>query len=86
MIIMNPSSSVTFEKWATDLTRSLPQLIIPLPSKGVDKWWQWADSLVSINRLYSLPLSNKSKFPKPENWREWANLFIQDVQAINFTN
>jgi hypothetical protein len=83
---MNPSSYVTFEKWATDLTRSLPQLIIPLPMKEVGNWWQWANNFVSVNRLYNLPLSNKGKFPVEESWRDWANLCIQDLQSINFTN
>lgn len=84
MIIMNASSYTTFEKWATDLTRSLPHLIIPLPIRGVKKWRQWADNFVAVNKLYNLPLSNKNKFAKDESWKDWANLFIQDVQSINF--
>lgn len=83
MIIMTPSY-ISFEKWAIDITRSIPQLIVPIPRDGVKKWWEWVNHFIAVNRLYNLPLGNRTQYPHEDDWRKWANLFIQEVQTINF--
>lgn len=80
MIITVPVQ-ISFENWANDLNRTMPMLSIPIPTKGVNNWWEWANSLVDLNRLYDLPDGDKSTFPKVEDWKKWAFLFIQTLQT-----
>lgn len=84
MTIMLPIST-TFVAWANDLNRSLPMLSIPIPTKGVDNWWEWANSLIGINHLYNMPSGSKSMFPHNEDWKKWAFLFVQSVQTMKLT-
>jgi hypothetical protein len=80
MTVMLPGSS-TFTNWVNDLNRSLPALTIPIPTKGVDNWWEWVNQFIKINHGYELPTGDKKMFPKTDDWVKWANLFIQAVQT-----
>lgn len=84
MIIMTPTQT-TFEKWALDLKRSVPTLIIPIPRDGVSKWWEWANTFIALNKLYSIPLSNRNAFPKEDDWKKWASFFIQNIQSVTLS-
>jgi len=84
MNIMTPHNT-TFERWALDLNRSIPSFIIPIPSKGVEYWWDWVNTLINMNNLYSLPIGNRSTFPLVTDWKKWALQFIQSVQSSNIS-
>lgn len=84
MIVMVPVG-VDFKNWANDLNRSLPQLSVPFPTKGEDDWWYWVAQFINANRIYNLPTGSRSQFPKAEDWRKWAYLFIQSIQHVNLT-
>jgi hypothetical protein len=49
-----------------------------MPEKTAKTWWAWANLLLAINKLGYLTIADKSMFPKEEDWRKWAWLFIKD--------
>lgn len=74
---------ISLYHWGNSLRQSLPELSIPNLPKTDENWWKWADQLIAINRLANITIADKRSFPKPENWRDWAWLFIKNYETIN---
>lgn len=70
---------ITLENWTADLNISVPQLTVPTLMKG-QSWWDWANDLISINKLTNIVIPDKQSFPLEEDWRKWAYTLIQSIQ------
>lgn len=69
---------IDFHTWAKQIQQDLPDLVIPLP--GPQKYWQqWANQLIAINELWNAPLATKIVFGDINDWRRWANYFVETV-------
>jgi len=70
----------TFQEWFMDLNRSFPGLIVPTPLPDMT-WWHSAMQLISFNGklLSHVVLPQKSSFPKENDWKRWAMMFIQSI-------
>lgn len=71
---------ISFKDWILDLNRTFPGLIVPIPMEN-DSWWKSSMLLISINGsiLSHVILPLKSAFPKEEDWKKWAFMFIQSI-------
>lgn len=69
---------IDFKTWATQIQQDLPNLVVPLPDT-VDTWQDWANQLISVNELWNAPLATKIVFGKTEDWRRWANYFVETI-------
>lgn len=69
--------NLSFYTWSNSLRQSLPALNVPMPNKTAKNWWVWAYLFLAINNLGFLPLPDKAMFPKEEDWRKWAWLFLK---------
>jgi hypothetical protein len=70
----------TFQEWLIDLNRSFPGLIVPTPLPNQD-WWKLAMMLIFLNGklLSNVVLPMKQAFPKNDDWKKWALMFIQST-------
>lgn len=70
---------ITLENWTADLNISVPQLVVPTLMQG-QSWWDWANDLISINKLTNIVIPDRQSFPLEEDWRKWAYTLIQSIQ------
>ena len=69
---------ISFKDWASQIRVNLPFMDFPNPEKE-DEWWDWAAQVINLNSLNQVPVPDKTTYPKPEDWREWAKFFIGSV-------
>jgi hypothetical protein len=67
--------NISFEKWATYIQDSLPDIDFPLACP-VEEWRSWAEQVVRNNGLRNVPLPVGQSFSQTENWKEWAAFFV----------
>lgn len=73
---------VSFYQWGNSLRQNVPNLIVPNPDKTEKDWWKWANLLISVNKLAYITLADRRMFPKSEDWRKWAWLFIKNYELV----
>lgn len=81
MSTINLPQHYTFREWFMDLNRSYPQLIVPTPLPNQD-WTTSALLLLAINGslIAHVVVPLKQVFPKENDWRKWAMMFIQSIR------
>lgn len=65
---------IEFEEWSA-LVRVTSNLEFPT-STSVKNWREWANNVLNLNNLSDLPIPDKLTYPKDEDWRKWASVFI----------
>lgn len=79
LVLPNPRSKISFQKWVFFLTKNNIQYTIPYPPIKVDDWKIWAKKFISSNTV----LLKRAPFPRSigkdpdQDWRTWAVAFIQ---------
>ena len=80
-IIVAIPGEMTFREWTDDLNKSAPAFNVPIAAvaehsdNGNDAWHSWVYAFISVNpqTIVTLPYDN--------DWRAWANFFINDLNA-----
>jgi len=75
MSIIPSPERLSFEEWSNALKEALPELNISRAPK-VEKWREWAASLLKIDALSNMPIPRLAYYPKTEDWKTWAEEFI----------
>lgn len=72
---------VSLYHWGNSLRQNVPALLVPQPPRTEDEWWKWANLLIAVNKLAYISVADRRLFPKPEDWRKWAWLFIKNYDS-----
>jgi hypothetical protein len=69
---------IDFVEWSQQIQQDLPNLVIPIAT-SLEGWRSWANQLILLNELSSVPIPTEIGFPKDEHWRKWANYFVESI-------
>lgn len=82
MAVVTLPLKIDFNTWACQIQQDLPKLNIQTPPDKVSGWQDWAAQVVVDARLKNVPMPTKLAYPGDEDWRIWADYFIDSVYNI----
>ncbi len=74
--------NIDFETWANQIRQDLLTQDFPNPPP-VEKWREWACQVIDNPLFQSVPYPTELAYPNPEDWKRWADYFVDTVYNIN---